>query len=79
MKQTNTLRALAVSLTLVVAAWSPPARGGDGAELARKILKVRSAIADLKKYKRDWKINLIEHENRLWIDFYPALIKRGQR
>jgi putative endonuclease len=28
----------------------------------------------LKKYKRDWKINLIELDNPLWEDLYPALI-----
>jgi putative endonuclease len=25
----------------------------------------------LKKYKRDWKINLIENENRHWDDLFP--------
>jgi putative endonuclease len=28
----------------------------------------------LKKYKREWKINLIERENLYWIDLYPSLI-----
>ncbi len=27
----------------------------------------------IKKYKRDWKINLIEHENPGWDDLYPRL------
>ncbi|HEY4122989.1 MAG TPA: GIY-YIG nuclease family protein [Rhizomicrobium sp.] len=27
----------------------------------------------LKKYKREWKINLIEWENPYWDDIYPAL------
>ncbi len=27
----------------------------------------------LKKYKRDWKINLIERENPRWEDLYPQL------
>jgi putative endonuclease len=27
----------------------------------------------LKKWKRDWKINLIERENPHWIDLYPSL------
>jgi putative endonuclease len=26
----------------------------------------------LKKYKRDWKINLIERENPTWDDLYPG-------
>ena len=28
----------------------------------------------LKKYKRDWKINLIERDNPDWGDLYPALV-----
>jgi putative endonuclease len=28
----------------------------------------------LKKYKREWKINLIERENREWEDLYPAFV-----
>jgi putative endonuclease len=28
----------------------------------------------LKKYKRDWKINLIERENPSWDDLFPALL-----
>ena len=27
----------------------------------------------LKKWKRDWKINLIERDNPHWIDLYPSL------
>jgi putative endonuclease len=27
----------------------------------------------IKKYKRDWKINLIERENPSWDDLYPRL------
>jgi putative endonuclease len=27
----------------------------------------------MKKYRRDWKINLIENENRHWDDLFPAL------
>jgi putative endonuclease len=28
----------------------------------------------LKKYKREWKINLIERENPHWEDLFPALV-----
>jgi putative endonuclease len=28
----------------------------------------------LKKYTREWKINLIERENPYWEDLYPALV-----
>ena len=27
----------------------------------------------IKEWKRDWKINLIEHENRHWVDLFPTL------
>lgn len=27
----------------------------------------------IKRWKRDWKINLIERENPHWIDLYPSL------
>lgn len=27
----------------------------------------------LKKYKREWKVNLIELENPQWLDLYPTL------
>jgi putative endonuclease len=27
----------------------------------------------IKKWKRDWKINLIERENPHWVDLYPSL------
>jgi putative endonuclease len=27
----------------------------------------------LKRYRRDWKINLIERENPYWVDLYPTL------
>ena len=29
----------------------------------------------LKKWKRDWKIELIEGQNPLWNDLYPSLLK----
>ena len=28
----------------------------------------------LKKYKREWKVNLIERDNRLWDDLLPGLL-----
>jgi putative endonuclease len=28
----------------------------------------------IKKYKREWKINLIERENPFWEDLFPALV-----
>ncbi len=28
----------------------------------------------IKEWKRDWKFNLIEHDNPHWIDLYPNLI-----
>ena len=38
---------------------------------------IRDAIhreTRLKKYKREWKINLIERENPYWEDLFPALV-----
>jgi putative endonuclease len=29
----------------------------------------------LKKYKREWKINLIERDNREWFDLFPELFR----
>lgn len=29
----------------------------------------------LKKYKREWKINLIERDNREWLDLYPSFFR----
>jgi len=43
---------------------------------------VNDAIArekKLKKWRRDWKTNLIEHDNPHWIDLYPAPIGHGSR
>jgi len=37
---------------------------------------VTSAITrekELKKWRRDWKIRLIEEQNRGWIDLYPGI------
>jgi putative endonuclease len=32
----------------------------------------------MKRYKRDWKINLIERENPKWLDLYPSLVRVGR-
>lgn len=40
-------------------------------------IDIRSAIArekQLKKWKREWKINLIEKDNPYWLDVYDALL-----
>lgn len=37
---------------------------------------IANAIArekELKKWRRDWKINLIEESNPGWIDLYPSI------
>jgi putative endonuclease len=28
----------------------------------------------IKKWKRDWKINIIERDNPYWVDLYPSLL-----
>lgn len=43
---------------------------------------IRDAIAReklLKRWRRDWKIALLEAENPHWIDLYPALVGNGSR
>lgn len=41
---------------------------------------INEAIArekQLKRWRRDWKRSLIEHENPGWLDLYPALVGVG--
>lgn len=43
---------------------------------------IRDAITrekTLKRWRRDWKIALLEAENPHWTDFYPALASNGSR
>ncbi|MBV9549346.1 MAG: GIY-YIG nuclease family protein [Alphaproteobacteria bacterium] len=43
---------------------------------------IHDAIArekKLKRWRRDWKITLLEAENPHWIDLYPALCGHGSR
>ena len=39
-------------------------------DLAATALRCEKQI---KEWKRDWKINLIEQENRHWVDLFPTL------
>ena len=43
-------------------------------EIHESILSAIQREKSLKKYKRDWKINLTERENPYWDDLYPALV-----
>jgi len=41
-------------------------------------IDIREAILRekrIKKWHREWKINLIEHDNPHWIDLYPEIIR----
>jgi putative endonuclease len=43
---------------------------------------IRGAIArekTLKRWRRDWKCNLIEEDNPRWADLYPSLFNDGSR
>ena len=43
---------------------------------------VHEAIArekKIKRWRRDWKISMIEEDNPRWIDLYPALAGNGSR
>jgi putative endonuclease len=38
------------------------------------VAEARDREYEMKKWRRDWKINLIERDNPDWDDFYPELI-----
>lgn len=38
------------------------------------VSEARDREYEMKKWRREWKINLIEHENPDWDDLYPTLI-----
>jgi len=45
-------------------------------------MDIREAIArekSIKRWRRDWKISLIEESNPHWVDLYPSLIGDGSR
>ena len=42
-------------------------------EVHESIVSAIQREKSLKKYKRDWKINLNERENPYWEDLYPAV------
>src|SRR6185295_5742497 len=44
-------------------------------EIHESILSAIQREKSLKRYPRDWKINLIERDNPLWEDLYPALVR----
>ena len=43
-------------------------------ELHDSIVTAIQREKSLKKYKREWKVNLIERENPRWADLYPELL-----
>lgn len=45
-------------------------------ELHESMVAAIRRETSLKKYKREWKINLIERENPYWEDLFPALVGR---
>ena len=46
-------------------------------EMHEGIMTAIQREKSLKKYRRDWKVNLIERENPLWADLYPALMREA--
>jgi putative endonuclease len=44
-------------------------------ELHETMLSAIRRETALKRYKRDWKINLIERENPHWTDLFPEILK----
>lgn len=43
-------------------------------ETFAQILSAIEREKQLKRWHRDWKINLIENENKDWVDLYPGLL-----
>jgi predicted GIY-YIG superfamily endonuclease len=53
-----------------------------GWSISSAIGDIREAIARekrLKRWRRDWKIQLIETDNLHWSDLLPSLMERGPR
>ena len=47
-------------------------------EMHESIITAIPREKSLKKYKRDWKINLIERENPHWNDLFPGLLREDE-
>jgi putative endonuclease len=43
-------------------------------ELHELIASARHRESQIKEWRRDWKINLIERDNPHWVDLYPSLL-----
>ena len=44
-------------------------------EISNNVNDVISREKMMKKWKREWKINLVKKDNPEWIDLYPEMIK----
>jgi putative endonuclease len=44
-------------------------------EMYEGVVEAIQREKSLKKYRREWKVNLIERQNPLWQDLYPALVR----
>ena len=44
-------------------------------EIHESIVSAIQREKSLKRYRREWKINLIERDNPNWEDLYPALVR----
>jgi putative endonuclease len=44
-------------------------------EIHESILSAIQREKSLKRYRRDWKINLVERDNPHWDDLYPGLVR----
>ena len=84
----NSLSAMYIGVTNDLQRRVEEHRSGEGSKFTRKH-KVFSLVwyeihhdinaaiqreTSLKKWKRDWKTNLIERENPHWRDLYPGLV-----
>ena len=50
-------------------------RGSSGFESYDDPVNAISREKELKKWRRDWKIRLIEDENPDWLDLYPSITR----
>ena len=45
-------------------------------EIYEDVISAITREKELKKWRRDWKIRLIEENNPGWVDLYPAISNR---
>jgi putative endonuclease len=73
---TTDLRAVFGNIKLERYGASPRHMASTGSSGSKRMKTLEGALMrerQIKEWKRDWKINLIERENPHWVDLYPSL------